>query len=120
MIYIKPIADVLQRRDSELGFPPEQRVHAITITTREEDSMNSKQTIEAKVIDTNHRLRGWMNVDVEFHQNLPVEVIHDGKTYTYTGKDGVWMSTGRETREMATIKDARLWITLDGRIVLED
>ena len=37
--------------------------------------MNSKQTIEAKVIDTNHRLRGWMNVDVEFHQNLPVEVI---------------------------------------------
>jgi len=41
--------------------------------------MNSKQTIEAKVIDTNHRLRGWMNVDVEFHQNLPVEVIHDGK-----------------------------------------
>jgi hypothetical protein len=79
MIYIKPIADVLQRCDSELGFPPEQRVHAITITTREADSMNSKQTIEAKVIDTNHRLRGWMNVDVEFHQNLPVEVIHDGK-----------------------------------------
>jgi hypothetical protein len=120
MIYIKPIADVLQRCDSVLGFPPEQRVHAITITTHEEDSMNSKQTIEAKVIDTNHRLRGWMNVDVEFHQNLPVEVIHDGKTYTYTGKDGVWMSTGHETREMATIEDARLWITLDGRIVLED
>ena len=82
--------------------------------------MNRKKTIEAKVIDTNHRLRGWMNVDVEFHQNLPVEVIHDGKTYSYTGKDGVWMSTGRETREMATPEDARLWITLDGRIVLED
>ncbi len=82
--------------------------------------MNSKQTIEAKVIDTNHRLRGWMSVDVEFHQNLPIEVIHDGKSYAYTGKDGVWMSTGRETREMATIEDARLWITLDGRIVLED
>ena len=82
--------------------------------------MNSKQTIEAKVIDTNHRLRGWMNVDVEFHQNLPVEVIHDGKAYSYTGKDGVWMSTGRETREMATPEDARLWITLDGRTVLED
>ena len=30
------------------------------------------------------------------------------------------MTTGRETREMATIEDARLWITLDGRIVLED
>jgi hypothetical protein len=82
--------------------------------------MNSKQTIEAKVIDTNHQLRGWMDVAVEFHQSLPVEVIHDGRTYSYTGKDGVWMSTGRETREMATMEDARLWITLDGRIVLED
>jgi hypothetical protein len=82
--------------------------------------MNSKQSVEAKVIDTNHQLRGWMNVDVEFHQNLPVEVTHDGMTYSYTGKDGVWMSTGRETREMATKEDARLWITLDGRIVLED
>ena len=82
--------------------------------------MNSKQSIEATVIDTNHQLRGQMDVEVEFHQNLPVEVIHDGKAYTFTGKDGVWMSTGRETREMATPEDARLWITLDGRIVLED
>ena len=82
--------------------------------------MNSKQTIEAKVIDTNHHLRGWMDIQVEFHQGKPVGVVHDGRTYTFTGKDGVWMSTGRETREMATIEDARLWITLDGRIVLED
>ena len=82
--------------------------------------MNSKQTIEAKVIDTNHHLRGWMDIQVEFHQGKPVEVVHDGKTYTFTGKDGVWMSTGRETREMATPDDARLWITLDGRTVLED
>ena len=82
--------------------------------------MNSKQTIEAKGIDTNHHLRGWMDIQVEFHQGKPVEVVHDGKTYTFTGKDGVWMSTGRETREMATLEDARLWITLDGRIVLED
>ena len=82
--------------------------------------MNSKQTIEAKVIDTNHHLRGWMDIQVEFHQDKPVEVVHDAKTYTFTGKDGVWMSTGRETREMATSEDARLWITLDGRIVLED
>ena len=119
-MYIKPIAEAFKRRDSVLGFPPEQRVHAITITTHEDKSMNSKQSIEAKVIDTNHHLRGWMNVEVEFHPNRPVEVIHDGKAYTFTGKDGVWMSTGRETREMATPEDARLWITLDGRIVLED
>jgi hypothetical protein len=119
-MYIKPIAEAFKRRDSVLGFPPEQRVHAITITTHEEDSMNSKQSIEAKVIDTNHNLRGWMDIQVEFHQGKPVEVVHDGKTYTFTGKDGVWMSTGRETREMATPEDARLWITQDGRIVLED
>ena len=43
--------------------------------------MNSKQSIEATVIDTNHQLRGQMDIQVEFHQNLPVEVIHDGKTY---------------------------------------
>ena len=61
-----------------------------------------------------------MDIQVEFHQGKPIEVVHDGKTYTFTGKDGVWMSTGRETREMATPEDARLWITLDGRIVLED
>lgn len=82
--------------------------------------MNGKQTIQANVIDTNRRPRGWMTVDVEFHKNLPVEVVHNGKTYHYTDKDGVWMATGRETREMATDEDARLWITLDGCIVLED
>ena len=78
------------------------------------------QTLTAQVIDTNHRMRGWMDIQVEFHKSLPVEVTHDGKTYTFTGKDGVWISTGRETREMATMEDARLWITLDGRTVLED
>jgi hypothetical protein len=82
--------------------------------------MTTRQTIEANVIDTNHQLRGWMEIQVEFHQDQPVEVVHDGQTYSYTGKDGVWMSTGRETREMATLDDARLWITLDGRTVLED
>ena len=82
--------------------------------------MTTTQTIEALVTDTNGRLRGQMAIAVEFHQGVPCEVIHDGKTYSYTGKDGVWMSTGRETREMATMEDARLWITLDGRIVLED
>jgi hypothetical protein len=85
-----------------------------------EQKMTTKQIIEAKVIDTNNHLRGWMDVEVEFHKNLPVVVIHDGKTYNYTGKDGVWMSRGRETREMATTDDARLWVTLDGTQVLED
>jgi hypothetical protein len=83
-------------------------------------TMNTKQTIAAEVIDTNHCPRGQMDIDVVFEHGKPVEVIHDGKTYFYTGKDGIWMSTHRETREMATAEDARLWITLDGRTVLED
>lgn len=82
--------------------------------------MNTKQTIEAKVIDTNHCLRGWMNVDVEFHKKLPVEVIHDGKTYTYTGKDGHHIASGIATVEMATDDDARLWISHDGSQIWED
>ncbi|MCX8017710.1 MAG: hypothetical protein N2690_07420 [Rhodocyclaceae bacterium] len=78
------------------------------------------KAILAKVFDTNHRLRGHMDIQVEFHEDKPFEAIHDGKTYTFTGKEGVWMAAGRETREMATIDDERLWITLDGCVVLED
>jgi hypothetical protein len=37
MIDIKPIAEASQRRDSVLGFPPKQRVHAITINPPEGD-----------------------------------------------------------------------------------
>lgn len=82
--------------------------------------MTTKQPVKTKVIDTNHHLRGWMDIQVEFCQDKPVSVVHDCKTYSFTGKDGIWMSAGRETREMATHDDARLWITLDGRTVLED
>ena len=82
--------------------------------------MDSKQTIEANVIDTNHQQRGRMNVTVEFYQSLPVEVTHDGKTYSYTGKSGSNLKTGLPVREMATADDARLWITLDGQQVWED
>ena len=82
--------------------------------------MNSKQTIEANVVDTNHRLRGQMAVEVEFYQDLPVEVLHNGNIYRYTGKSGSNVKTGLPVREMATGDDARLWITLDGRQVWED
>ena len=78
------------------------------------------KTIHANVTDTNHRPRGMMDVRVEFHQGNPAEVAHDGKTYIYTGKSGSNLRTGLPVREMATEEDARLWITLDGRIVLED
>jgi hypothetical protein len=82
--------------------------------------MPLRQTITATVIDTNHRPRGQMDVDVVFDHDDPVEVVHDGQTYFYTGKDGIWTTSGEETREMATADDARLWITRDGQTVLED
>ena len=60
--------------------------------------MNSKQTIEAKVIDTNHRLRGWMNVDVEFTRTCRSRSSTTARpTPTQTGRR--LDVHGRETRE---------------------
>ena len=79
--------------------------------------MNTIQTI---VTDTNGRLRGVLDIEVEFHKGQPCKVAHCGQVYRATGKEGAQMSTGRQTREMATESDARLWITLDGTHVWED
>jgi len=77
-------------------------------------------TITAQVIDTNHRPKGAMPVQVEFDAEGPVRALHAGQVYRYTGKSGLNHATGRAVREMATIDDARLWITLDGTQVRED
>jgi len=82
--------------------------------------MTTKQIVEAIITDTNGRLRGVTNIEVEFHKGAPCEVTHAGQTYLATGKEGAHMATGRQTREMATEEDARLWITLDGAHVWED
>jgi hypothetical protein len=82
--------------------------------------MSTAHTITAFVTDTNGRLRGEMDIQVEFHRGLPWEVIHAGRTYLATGKVGTHMATGRPTQELATEGDARLWITLDGTQVWED
>lgn len=82
--------------------------------------MTTKQRIETIVTDTNGRLRGVMDIQVEFHKGAPCEVIHAGQSYHATGKEGAHMATGRLTLEMATDDDARLWITLDGTHVWED
>jgi len=82
--------------------------------------MTTKQIIETIITDTNGRLHGVMDIEVEFYKGVPCEVIHAGQTYLATGKEGAHMATGRQTREMATEDDARLWITLDGTHVWED
>ena len=77
-------------------------------------------TITAQVTDTNHRPKGAMPVQVEFDAEGPVRAQHAGQVYRYTGKAGHNLATGVAVREMATIDDARLWITLDGTQVWED
>ncbi len=78
------------------------------------------QTLTAQVVDTNHRARGAMTIVVEFHQDAPITVLHDGLQYHFTGKSGTNVKTGLPVREMATEDDARLWISLDGQQVWED
>ena len=78
------------------------------------------QTLTANVTDTNHRPRGAMPIAVEFHQDVPLTVRHDGQHYHFTGKLGINLKTGLPVREMATEDDARLWITHDGLQVWED
>lgn len=82
--------------------------------------MNTTQTRQAHVTDTNHRPRGVMSIEVEFHQEAPWTVEHDGQTYCFTGKSGTNNTTGKPVRELATDDDARIWITLDGAQVWED
>ncbi len=77
-------------------------------------------TITAQVTDTNHRPKGVMLVLVEFDAEGPVRAQHAGQVYRYTGKSGHNRATGLAVREMATIDEARLWITLDGKQVWED
>lgn len=81
--------------------------------------MTSK-TITAHVIDTNDRSKGAMPVTVEFDTEGPVRVQHAGQAYRYTGKSAYDRTTGLAVCEMATIDDARLWITLDGTTIWED
>lgn len=77
-------------------------------------------TLTTQVIDTNHRARGAMTIEVEFDVSVPVSVRHDGQSYHFTGKSGTNLKTSLPVREMATENDARLWITLDGTQVWED
>ena len=82
--------------------------------------MSTKLILQAHVTDTNHRPRGVMSIKVEFHQDAPWSVEHNGQSYFFTGKSGTNDSTGDPVRELSTDDDARLWITLDGLQVWED
>jgi hypothetical protein len=85
-----------------------------------EQKMEALQTLNAKVTDTNNKARGTMTIKVEFADGAPLTVWHNGQCYLATGKHGTNRKTDLQVVEMATDKDARLWITLDGTQVWED
>lgn len=59
-------------------------------------------------------------IRIEFDEQGPATVMHDGQRYDFTGKTGTHLKTGLAVREMATARDARLWISLDGEHLWED
>lgn len=78
------------------------------------------KTLATQVTDTNGRAAGSFLVTIDFDRNGPSTVMHRGECYVFTGKTGNHIASGVATREMATDRDARLWITLDGSAIWED
>ena len=75
---------------------------------------------QPQVTDTNGNALGTRLIRVEFNDQGPATVMHDGQRYDFTGKTGTHLKTGLAVREMATARDARLWISLDGEHLWED
>lgn len=83
--------------------------------------MTAKTTLQTTVTDTNGRNRGVMDILVEFSKLAPSIIIHDGKTFFATGKEGVNTKTGRLVVEAASDDDrARIWIARDATSIWED
>ncbi|MBP6296840.1 MAG: hypothetical protein KA203_08080 [Aquabacterium sp.] len=82
--------------------------------------MSTHQTLRVQVTDTNQRPRGVMTIEADFDHAGPYRVQHDGHTYWFTGKSGTYRASGVANREMATVDDTRLWITLGGTAIWED
>ena len=74
----------------------------------------------AQVTDANERSRGAKTIRLAFDAIGPVLVEHNDCVYTYKGKSGTNLSTGKAVRELVTAMDARLWIALDGTLIWED
>jgi len=75
---------------------------------------------QPQVTDTNGNALGPRLIRVEFDEQGPATVMYDGQRYDFTGKTGTNLKTGLPVREMATVRDARLWISLDCEHLWED
>lgn len=74
----------------------------------------------AQVTDANERSRGPMAIRLAFDAIGPVLVEHNDCVYTYKGKSGTNLASGKAVRELVTAIDARLWISLEGSHIWED
>ena len=79
-----------------------------------------KQTEKKRDGQDTTPLQGTRLIRIEFDEQGPATVMHDGQRYDFTGKTGTHLKTGLAVREMATARDARLWISLDGEHLWED
>ena len=83
--------------------------------------MTAKTTLQATVTDTNGRNRGVMDILVEFSKLAPNIIIHDGRTFFATGKEGVNTKTCSAVIEAASDDNrARIWIARDASCIWED
>lgn len=78
------------------------------------------QTIQANVTDTNRKPKGMMNIEIDRRAGDIATVKHAGEIYGFTGKTGTRFADGASVREMATDKDRRIWIAVDGSSIDED
>ncbi|TSE28129.1 hypothetical protein Tther_02329 [Tepidimonas thermarum] len=76
---------------------------------------------QPQVTDTNGNALGKRLIWVEFDEHGPTSVRwHQGERYDFTGKTGTNIKTGLPVREMATARDARIWVSLDIEYLWED
>lgn len=82
--------------------------------------MNGIRNIQVKIIDTNGKSKGMIPLNITFEDAGPLVVEYQAANYLFTGKSGTDSDTGYAVRELASDDDARLWITLDGKMIWED
>lgn len=82
--------------------------------------MSNLPKMKAKVTDCNGKPRGLMTIRADFHHGAPITVVHDGKTYQATGKQGTTFKTRTASVELATEADERIWANLDATRIWED
>ena len=76
--------------------------------------------ITTNVTDANHKPRGPQTIRIEVRNGDPVLVEHKSVLYARTGKRGTNRASGRAMLELASERDERIWISVEGDELHED